>query len=85
MFRILNAQRYITIVGDNVFSEVLGVFVETLHESDEGGDVITNHQYTEGYCRDCDDKGPAYHWCVACQDGTLYVPRPTNYTTVTVG
>ena len=45
-------QRYRTIVGDNVPEEVLGVFIETVTDDNEGGDVIMdNHTYVKGFAK----------------------------------
>ena len=83
---VLYTQRYRTIVGDNVPEEVLGVFIETVTDDNEGGDVIMdNHTYVEGFCEDCNAAGPAYHWCAVCQDGSLHLPKPQEFTTVSVG
>lgn len=65
MVNIPFAQRYRTLVGDNVPQDVFGVLVET----DEGGDIIAPRT---GRCEDCGERGPVGHWSSSCQDGSLY-------------
>jgi hypothetical protein len=65
MVNIPYAQRYRTLVDDNMPQEVFGVLVDT----DDGGDIIAPRT---DRCEECGDRGPVGHWCSECQDGSLY-------------
>ena len=65
MVNIPFAQRFRTLVGDNMPNDIFGTFVDI----DDGGD--TNAPRT-GKCETCDASGPVGHWCSDCQDGSLY-------------
>ena len=65
---------YRTFIGDNLPEEVFGIFVwEDEENSDWGGDIVIEHYDTStSRCDQCNDNGPTNHWCVVCQDGSLY-------------